>query len=99
MGGSRKIGEMLHQGIMGKGVKARVNLMVAKLEFPKHNGTIATFLKKEGHGREILGLHWADKNASMKVKRRLLQCASLQFPCAMTFKSVGHVGNRRIPPV
>jgi len=45
---------------MSKGVKARVNLMVAKLELPKHGGKTATFLKKEDHGREILGLHWAD---------------------------------------
>ena len=86
---SWKVGEKLHRGIMSKGLKARVNLMVAKLELPKHNGTVAIFLKKKNHGREILGLHWADKNASMKAKRRLLQCVSLQFPCATTFKVWG----------
>ena len=32
---------------MSKGVKARVNLMVAKLKLPKHNGKTATFFKKE----------------------------------------------------
>jgi len=68
--------QKLHRGIMSKRVNARVNLMVAKLELPKHTGTTATFPKKEDHGREILGLHWADKNASMKVNRRLLQSVS-----------------------
>ena len=33
---SWKVGEKLHRGIMSKRVKARVNLMVAKLELPKH---------------------------------------------------------------
>ena len=65
---------------MNKGVKARVNLMVAKRELLKLNGAVATFLKKEDHGREFLGLHWADNNASIKAKRRLLQCVSPQFP-------------------
>lgn len=33
-----KVGEKMHQSAMSKGVEARVNLMVAKLEFSKHNG-------------------------------------------------------------
>ena len=74
---------------MSKGVKACANLMVAKLELSKHNGATATFLKQDGHGREILGLQWADKDASMKAKRRLFQCVSLQFPRAATFKMWG----------
>ena len=74
---------------MSKGVKARANLMIAKLELRKHNGATATFLKEEGHGREILGLHWAEKDVAMKAKCRLLQCVSLQFPCAATFKIWG----------
>ena len=84
---------MLHRGVMSKSVKARVNLMVAKRELPKHNGRIATFLKMKDHGREILGLHWADKNAPIKAKRRLLQSISLQFPCAATFKLWGMQDN------
>jgi len=44
---SWKVGEKMHRGVMSKGVKARVNLMVAKRELPKHNGAVATFLKKE----------------------------------------------------
>lgn len=86
---SWKVGAKLHRGIMSKGVKARANLMIAKLELRKHNGTTATFLKLEGQGRELLGLHWGDKDAGMKAKRRLLQCVSLQFPCAATFKRWG----------
>ena len=86
---SWKVGEKLHRRVMSKSVKARVNLMVAKRELPKHNGAVAAFLKKEDHGREFLGLHWADKNAPIKAKRRLLQCISLQFPCAATFKPWG----------
>ena len=70
---------------MSKGVKARVSLIVAKLELPKHGGKTATFLKKENHGREILGLYWTDKRALMWAKRRLLQCISFQSPCATTF--------------
>jgi len=34
---SWKVGEKLHRGIMSKRVKARVNLMVANLELPKHD--------------------------------------------------------------
>ena len=67
-------------------MKARVNLMFSELELPKHDGKTATFLKKENHGREILGKHWVDKEASMWPKRRLIQCISSQFPCAKTFK-------------
>ena len=86
---SWKVGEKMRWGVMSKGVKARVNLMVAKRELPKHNGAVATILKKEDHGREFLGLHWADTNAPIKAKRRLLQSISLQFPCAATFKLWG----------
>ena len=50
---------------MSKRVKAGVNMMVAQLELPKHGGKTDTFLKKKNHGMEILGLHWADKGASM----------------------------------
>ena len=82
-------GRKSHRGTMSKGVKARANLMIAKLELHKHNGATATFLKLEGQDRELLGLHWADKDAGMKAKRRLLQCVSLLFPCAATFKRWG----------
>ena len=87
------MGEKLHRGVMSKSVKARANLMTAKLELPKHNGRVATFLKMKDHGREILGLHWTDKNAPIKAKRRLLQSISLQFPCAATFKLWGMQDN------
>ena len=70
-------------------VKAKVNLMVAKIEPLKYNGKTAKFLKKEKHNREILGKHWIEKDASMWAKRRLLQCVSHQFPCAKTFKIWG----------
>ena len=86
---SWKVGDKLHRGTMSTGVKARVDLMVAQFELPKHVGKMAAFLKKENHWREILGLHWADKGASIWAKRRLLQCTSHQFPCAMTFKLWG----------
>ena len=90
---SWKVGEKLHRGVMSKSVKARVNLMAAKLELPKHNGRVATFLKMQDHGREILGMHWTDKNAPIKAKRRLLQSISMQFPCAATFKLWGMQDN------
>jgi len=50
---------------------------VSHSEPGKHGGKTATFLKKKGHGREILGLHWPDKDELMRAKRRLLQCVSL----------------------
>ena len=65
---SWKVGEMPHRGVMSKSVKARVNLMVAKRELPKHNGRVATFLKLKDHGREILGQHWSDRNVPFKAK-------------------------------
>ena len=71
---SWKVCEKLHCSPMNEGVKARGNLMVDKLELPKHDGKSATFLKKRNNGREILDNHWADKEASMWAKRRLLQC-------------------------
>ena len=88
---SWKVGEKLHRGIMSKGVKAKANLMIAKLEPRKHYGATATFLKQEGHGREILGLHGADKDAVIKAKRRLPQCVSLQSMCRYV-QEVGYVG-------
>jgi len=88
---SWKVGEKLHRGIMSKGVKAKANLMIAKLEPRKHYGATATFLKQEGHGREILDLHGADKDAVIKAKRRLPQCVSLQSMCRYV-QEVGYVG-------
>ena len=55
------MGEKLHHIVMSKGVKARVNLMLSKLELSKHNSKTATFLKKENHSREILGKHGLTK--------------------------------------
>ena len=64
---------------MSKGAKARANIMIAKLELRKHNGATATFLKQEGQGRESLGLHWVDKDAVMKAKRRLYSVSASNF--------------------
>ena len=69
---SWKVGAKLHRGIMSKGVKARANLMIAKLELRKHNGATSTFLKLEGQGRELLGLHWGDKDAGMKGETQVI---------------------------
>ena len=84
-----KVGKKLHSSTMSKGLKTRVNLIVAKMELLKHDGKTTTFLKKKTHREEILGKHWIDKEASMWAKRRLLQCVSYQFSCAKTFKIWG----------
>ena len=41
-----KVGKKLQRIATSKKIKARVNLMVSRLELPKHDGKTAAFLKK-----------------------------------------------------
>jgi len=75
-----------HRSTMSKVVKTRAHLMAARLQVLEHDKIATKFLKREGNCRADLGEHWNDKRVSMRVKRRLLQSISFQFPCAANFE-------------
>ena len=53
---------------MNNVVKAKMNLMVAKLQVPINTNFTTTFLKDEDNSRETLGKYWRDKEISIKAK-------------------------------
>ena len=67
---------------MNTTVKARINLMVARLQTSNHSNFTTVFLKEEDNSKEILGRYWKNKEKSIKAKRRLLQSIGYQIPVA-----------------
>jgi len=78
-----------HQSPMNPTVKKRIDIQVAEREIAKHTGKTANFLKREDCSRDLLGKFHKNKAVWIRARRRVLQCVSFQFPCALQLKMWG----------
>ena len=69
-------------------VKKRINLQVSQQQLKIHTGSTA-FLMREDSSRDLLGKFHKDRSVWIRARRRVLQCLSYQFPCALQLKQWG----------
>jgi len=70
-------------------VKKRIDLQVSLQQLKIHTGTTANFLTREDNSRDLLGKFHKDRSVWIRARRRVLQCLSYQFPCALQLKPWG----------
>ena len=78
-----------HRSPMNPTVKKRINLQVSQQQLKMHTGSTANFLMREDSSRDLLGKFHKDKSVWIRARRRVLQCLSYQFPCALQLKQWG----------
>ena len=74
---------------MNPTVTKRIDLQVSQQELKIHSGSIANFLTREDSSRDLLGKFHKDRSVWIRARRRVLQCLSSQFPCALQLKQWG----------
>jgi len=75
-----------HRSPMKSTVKKRINLQVSQQQLQIHTGSTANFLTREDSSRDLLGKFHKDRSVWIRARRRVLQCLSYQFPCALQLK-------------
>ena len=70
---------VMHRSPMNSTVKKRINLQVSQQQLK----TTANFLTREDSSRDLLGKFHKDRSVWIRARRRVLQCFSYQFPCAL----------------
>jgi len=70
-------------------VKKRIDLQVARKQLKTQTGSTANFLTREDNSRDLLGKFHKDTSVWIRARRRILQCISYQFPCALQLKMWG----------
>ena len=70
---------------MNPTVEKRIDLQVSLQQLKIQTGSTANFLNREDNSRDLLRKFHKDRS----VRRRVLQCLSYQFPCALQLKQWG----------
>jgi len=78
-----------HRSPMNPTVKKRIDFQVSRQQLKTHMGSTANFLTREDNSRDLLGKFHKDRSVWIRVRRRVLQCLSYQFPCALQLKQWG----------
>jgi len=74
---------------MNPTVKKRIDFQVSQQQLKIHTGSTANFLTREDSSRDLLGKFHKDSSVWIRARRRVLQCLSHQFPCALQLKQLG----------
>jgi len=78
-----------HRSPMNPTVIKRINLQVSQQQLKIHTGSTANFLTREDNSRDLLGKFHNVRSLWIRARRRVLQCLSCQFPCALQLKQWG----------
>ena len=78
-----------HRSPMNTTIKKRIDLQVARQQLKTQTGSTANFLIREDNSRDLLGKFHKDRSVSIRARRRVLQCFSHQFPCALQLQKWG----------
>jgi len=78
-----------HRSPMNPTVKKRIDLQVSQQQLKIHTGSTANFLTREDSSRDLLGKFHKDRSVWIWARRRVLQCLSYQFSCALQLKQWG----------
>jgi len=74
-----------HRRPMNPTAKKRIDFKVARQQLK----TTANFLIREDNSRDLLGKFHKDRSVWIRARRRVLQCLSYQFSCALQLKKWG----------
>jgi len=74
---------------MNPTVKKRIDLQASLQQLKIHKGSTANFSTREDNSRDLLGKFHKDRSVWIRDRRRVLQCLSYQFPCALQLKQWG----------
>jgi len=78
-----------HRSHMNPTVKKRIDLQVSRQQLKTHKGSTANFLTREDNSRDLLGNFHKHRSEWIRARRRVLQCLSYQFSCALQLKQWG----------
>jgi len=78
-----------HRSPMKPTVKIRIDLQVSQQQLTIHTGSTANFLTREDSSRDLLGKFHRHRSVWIRARRRVLQCLSYPFPCALQLKQWG----------
>jgi len=78
-----------HRSPMNPTVSKIIDLQVSQQQLKIHTGSTANFLTREGSSSDLLGKFHKYRSVWIRARRRVLQCLSYQFPCALQFKQWG----------
>ena len=79
----------MHRSPMNPTVKMRIDFQVSRQQLKIHTGSRANFLTREDNSKDLLGKFHKDRRVWIRARRRVLQCLSYQFPCALQLKRWG----------
>jgi len=74
-----------HRSPLNPTVKKRIDFQVSWQQLKNHTGSTANFLTREDDSRDLLGKF----HKWIRARRRVLQCLSYEFPCALQLKQWG----------
>jgi len=74
---------------MNPTVKKKIYFQVSRQQLKTHTGSTANFLTREDNSRDLLGNFHKERNVWIRARRRVLQCLSYQFPCALQLAQWG----------
>jgi len=72
-----------HRSPMNPTVKKRIYFQVARQQLKTKMELTANFLIREDNSRDLLGKFHKDRSVKIRARRRVLQCLSYQFLCAL----------------
>jgi len=78
-----------HRSPMNPTVKKKIDLQVSQQQLDIHTGSTANFLTREDSSRDLQGKFHKDRSVWIQARRRVPQCLSYQFPCALQLKQWG----------
>jgi len=78
-----------HRSPMIPMVKKRIDFQVARQQLKTPTWSTANFLIREDNSRDLLGKFHQDRSVWIRARRRVLQCLSYQFHCALQLKKWG----------
>ena len=81
--------DITHHSPMNSTVKKRIVFQVSQQQLKIHSGSTANFLTSEDSSRDLLGKFHKDSSVWIQARRRVLQCLSYQFSCALQLKQWG----------
>jgi len=75
--------DITHHSPMNPTVKKKIDFQVSQQQLKMHPGSTANFRTRADSSRDLLGKFHKDSSVWMRARRRVLQCPSYQFPCAL----------------
>ena len=74
---------------MNPTVEKRIDLQVARQQLKTKTESTANFLIREDNSRDLFGKFHKDRSVWIRARRRVLQCLSYQFSCALQLEKWG----------